>query len=129
MKLSDQQLRWICDNFIFLRVVQHRLPPPPLPHSILSGFRSLVPNYILVGGNWYSESEMSCLRNQMNDLARSWMWTSWLGVHHADRQFSWSLFFKTVSINGLKPGINNHVYNVIIWRKVVLIGIDISKSD
>ena len=38
-------------------------------------------------------------------------------------------FFNTVSINGSKPGINSHVYNVIIQRKVALRGIDISKSD
>ena len=38
-------------------------------------------------------------------------------------------FFNTDSVNGSKPGINNHVYNVIIWRKVVLRGIDINKSD
>ena len=134
---NKQQLWWSCQisnsgEFVFTLFFWGWSSigyPPPLPHSIFSGFKSLVPNYILVGGHWYGESEMSCPRNQKNDLARSRMWTSWLGVHHADRQFSWSLFFHTVSINGSKPGINNHVYNVIVWRKVVLTGIDISKSD
>lgn len=53
--------------------------------------------YLWVEIQWYSESEMSCLRNRKNDLARSRMWTSWLGVHHADRQFSWSLFSKLLA--------------------------------
>ena len=129
MKLSDQQLRWICDNFIFLRVVQHRLPPP-LPHSILSGFRSLVPTYILVGGNSVVQWEWNVLSKKSKE---------WPGQVSNVDLLTWSpscwqtvllvSIFKTVSINGSKPGINNHVYNVIIWRKVVLRGIDISKSD
>ena len=40
---------------------------PPLPHSILSGFRSLVPTYILVGGNSVVQWEWNVLSKKSKE--------------------------------------------------------------